>query len=82
MSHETHTVDTSTDTTRRGFRLAAYAVCVKNGRVLLARHASGTWSLPGGGVEHAEDPFHAVIREVAEETGHVDPVPIGGLIEH
>lgn len=25
--------------------------------------------MPGGGVEYAEDPFDAVIREVAEETG-------------
>ncbi|GIJ09305.1 NUDIX hydrolase [Micromonospora andamanensis] len=56
------------------FRLAAYALCVTDGRVLLARHESPrggtTWSLPGGGVEHAEDPFDAVIREVAEETGY------------
>ncbi|MEE1928339.1 NUDIX hydrolase [Streptomyces sp. TRM 70351] len=55
------------------FRLAAYAVCVEDGRVLLVRHVSpegeSTWSLPGGKVEHAEDPFDAVIREVAEETG-------------
>ncbi|GAB2581002.1 hypothetical protein GCM10027168_12100 [Streptomyces capparidis] len=55
------------------FRLAAYAVCVEGGRVLLARHVSpegeSNWSLPGGGVEHGEDPFDAVIREVAEETG-------------
>ncbi|WP_129840192.1 NUDIX hydrolase [Streptomyces sp. RFCAC02] len=55
------------------FRLAAYAVCVEDGRVLLVRHVSpegvSTWSLPGGGVEHGEDPFDAVIREVAEETG-------------
>ncbi len=27
------------------------------------------WTLPGGKVEHAEDPFDAVIREFAEETG-------------
>lgn len=56
------------------FRLAAYAVCVDDGRVLLARYVSpkgegSWWTLPGGKVEHAEDPFDAVIREVAEETG-------------
>jgi 8-oxo-dGTP diphosphatase len=50
-------------------RLAAYAVCIEDGRVLLAHHLSTNWTLPGGGVEHAEDPFDAVIREVAEETG-------------
>ncbi len=55
------------------FRLAAYAVCIDAGRVLLARHVptkgEANWTLPGGKVEHAEDPFEAVIREVAEETG-------------
>ncbi|MGV4926025.1 NUDIX domain-containing protein [Streptomyces sp. BHT-5-2] len=55
------------------FRLAAYAVCIEGGRVLLARYVSpkgeSNWTLPGGRVEHAEDPFDAVIREVAEETG-------------
>lgn len=67
------------------FRLAAYAVCIEAApieeggvdgaeRVLLARHISGfgrggLWTLPGGRVEHCEDPFDAVIREVAEETG-------------
>ncbi|RPK57720.1 RNA pyrophosphohydrolase [Streptomyces sp. ADI96-02] len=54
-------------------RLAAYAVCIEDGQVLLA-HAVGpgderTWTLPGGRFEHAEDPYDAVIREVAEETG-------------
>jgi 8-oxo-dGTP pyrophosphatase MutT (NUDIX family) len=55
------------------FRLAAYAVCIEDERVLLARYTSPMrephWTLPGGKVEHAEDPFEAVIREVAEETG-------------
>ena len=55
------------------FRLAAYAVCIEDGRVLLARYVAPTgdtnWTLPGGKVEQAEDPFDAVIREVAEETG-------------
>jgi ADP-ribose pyrophosphatase YjhB (NUDIX family) len=54
-------------------RLAAYAVCIQDGRVLLAHHAphqgEANWTLPGGRVEHGEDPFDTVIREVAEETG-------------
>ena len=58
---------------RMSFRLAAYAVCIEDGRVLLARYVSpesaSWWTLPGGGVEHGEDPFDAVIRELAEETG-------------
>ncbi|MFC7533199.1 NUDIX domain-containing protein [Actinoplanes sp. GCM10030250] len=44
------------------FRLAAYAVCIERERVLLARYVSPLagdtqWTLPGGRVEHAEDPF-------------------------
>ncbi|WP_084161119.1 NUDIX hydrolase [Nocardia sp. BMG51109] len=56
------------------FRIAAYGVCFEQGRVLLARHvAEGgetTWTLPDGGVEHTEDPFDAVTRELHEETGY------------
>ncbi len=71
MSQETGgTVETMAGEPKRGsFRLAAYAVCIKDGRVLLAHHRSKNWTLPGGRVEHAEDPFDTVIREVAEETG-------------
>jgi 8-oxo-dGTP diphosphatase len=47
---------------------------MEGGRVLLGRHVSSStgesrWTLPGGGVEHGEDPVDTVIREVAEETG-------------
>jgi 8-oxo-dGTP diphosphatase len=56
-------------------RVASYGVCLRDERLLLARYVSPDgsqrhWTLPGGKVEHAEDPFNAVIREVAEETGY------------
>ncbi|MGC4748122.1 NUDIX hydrolase [Micromonospora sp. DT201] len=56
-------------------RVAAYAVCSRDEHLLLARWVSPDgarrhWTLPGGGVEHAEDPFDAVVREVVEETGY------------
>lgn len=55
-------------------RLAVKALVVRDGHVLLARNSPrgprpGTWSLPGGGVEHGEAPYDALVREVAEETG-------------
>lgn len=68
-------------------RIAAYAVLTRacdeagGGRVevLLTRMSSrtrieGWWTLPGGGIDHGEDPRDAVRREVHEETGlHVEP---------
>jgi 8-oxo-dGTP diphosphatase len=61
------------------FRLAAYAVCPRGDEILLARWTSRDrtrrhWTLPGGRVEHGEDPFEAVVREVEEETGYVAEV--------
>ncbi|MER6994969.1 NUDIX hydrolase [Streptomyces sp. NPDC000410] len=59
-------------------RVAAYAVCVRDGRILLARWVGrdGTrkWTLPGGGMDHGEDPVDTAVREVAEETGYTAEV--------
>ncbi|GHB23179.1 hypothetical protein GCM10010306_014990 [Streptomyces umbrinus] len=64
--------------------MAAYAVCVRDDRILLARLAekNGTrpWTLPGGGMDHGEDPYDTVIREAEEETGYtVQPLALLGV---
>jgi len=51
---------------------ATAVVLDDRGRVLLGRRAdTGTWALPGGVVDPAEQPADAAIREVFEETGVV-----------
>ena len=64
-------------------RVAAYAVMLREREgdveVLLSRLAprvsrAELWTLPGGGLDHGEDPRAALIREVHEETGLVATV--------
>ena len=55
-------------------RVAAYAVILRDGEILLSRLApeispDELWTLPGGGLDHGEDPRDAVVREIHEETG-------------
>ncbi len=61
-------------------RVAAYAVILRvppgsnTEEILLSRLAARVtpdelWTLPGGGIEHGEDPHDAVLREIHEETG-------------
>ncbi|MBE5802247.1 MAG: NUDIX hydrolase [Clostridiales bacterium] len=51
------------------------AVCIREGKVLLARHTYGSGNgkliIPGGYVENGEAPQEAIKREYLEETGVV-----------
>jgi len=55
-------------------RVAAYALILRDEQILLTRLASrisadGKWHLPGGGLDHGENPRDALVREIREETG-------------
>jgi 8-oxo-dGTP pyrophosphatase MutT (NUDIX family)/predicted HAD superfamily Cof-like phosphohydrolase len=65
-------------------RLAVYALMQRSDAVLLTRisargHHVGSWTLPGGGLEHGEEPRSALARELVEETGL--RVKIGSLLD-
>lgn len=67
---------------RKKLRVAAYAICVRDDQLLLARWIGDDgrpeWTLPGGGMEHGEDPYDTVLREVEEETGY--DIEVTGLL--
>ncbi|OHV39738.1 DNA mismatch repair protein MutT [Parafrankia soli] len=75
--------DTGGAAAPRFLRVGAYAVCVRDDHLLLARFSPGDpagvrWTLPGGGLDHGEHPEQGAIREVREETGH--DVELTGLL--
>ncbi|WP_117213098.1 NUDIX domain-containing protein [Allorhizocola rhizosphaerae] len=63
-------------------RIGAYGIARDDqGRILLVRSSElsnnpGKWVLPGGGLDHGEDPNLGVVREFREETG-LDVRPVG-----
>lgn len=74
----------ATDRPGRRQRLATYGICEdSHGRVLLTRASpyltvGGDWFLPGGGIDHGEEPGAALERELLEETGL--SVVVGNLL--
>ncbi len=69
-------------------RVAVYGLCEggAGGEILLVRAApyltvAGQWFLPGGGLDHGEDPVDGLRREFREETGlDIIPGPLLGII--
>ncbi|MFF9199615.1 NUDIX hydrolase [Streptomyces sp. NPDC014779] len=69
---------------KQELRVAAYAVCVRDGEILLARWVDRDgrkrWTLPGGGMDHGEHPVETAVREIEEETGYVaEPTVLLGI---
>lgn len=56
-------------------RVGVGVIVERNSRVLLIErrgpHGGGTWSTPGGHLDHGETPEQCAMREVREETGVV-----------
>ena len=53
--------------------VGAYGIMIKDNKIALVRKARGGYKgkldLPGGGIEHTEQPFESLKREIREEAG-------------
>ena len=64
-------------------RIRVSAILRWGGRILLCRHEKGDkqyWLLPGGGVNSGESLTRALHRELAEEIGISDELPVEGPV--
>jgi ADP-ribose pyrophosphatase YjhB (NUDIX family) len=64
-------------------RIRVSAILSWRGRVLLCRHEKGDkeyWLLPGGGVNSGESLVDALHRELSEEIGIDDELPVEGPV--
>jgi 8-oxo-dGTP diphosphatase len=64
-------------------RIRVSAILRWGGRILLCRHEKAGrayWLLPGGGVNSGESLVRALHRELAEEVGVTDEIPVEGPV--
>jgi ADP-ribose pyrophosphatase YjhB (NUDIX family) len=64
-------------------RIRVSAVLRREGRILLIRQekpGKQYWMLPGGGIDAGETLVQALKRELAEECGIVDDLPLEGPV--
>lgn len=63
------------------YRVAVKAL-IKNekGQILLVKEKSEKWDLPGGGLDHGEEPEDGLRRELQEEIGVSDKIDIGKIV--
>lgn len=63
------------------YRVAVKALIKNNeGQILLVKEKSDKWDLPGGGLNHGEEPADGLIRELREEIGVSEDITIGTII--
>ena len=62
-------------------KISQSIILVRNERVLLLRHLSGKWILPGGRLHVKEKWIDGLLREIKEETGidHVENIRVLGV---
>ena len=77
----------SNDMDKYLFRIPQKALIKKNGKYLIlkrsdsAKHYPMHWDLPGGKLEHGEEPREGLVREVKEET-NLDVKVLGPIFSH
>lgn len=64
------------------YRVAVKAL-IRNeeGKLLLVKEKSDKWDLPGGGLDHGEEPEDGIRRELREELGITNDIQIGSIVD-